>query len=49
MCIDVAIDQLKGWVSFFERYRETDFTSVMILAKKITNEIEIDPLFCIKY
>ena len=48
MCIDVAIDQLKGLVSFFERYRETGFTSAMISAKEIANEMGIDPIFRIK-
>ena len=48
MHIDVDIDQLKRLVSFSERYREFGFTSAMILAKKITNEMGIDPIFRIK-
>ncbi|KAK4729464.1 hypothetical protein R3W88_022452 [Solanum pinnatisectum] len=45
MHIDVAIDQLRGLVSFLKTYREEVFTSAMILAKKIALEMNIEPIF----
>ncbi|XP_022889016.1 uncharacterized protein LOC111404441 [Olea europaea var. sylvestris] len=38
MHIDVAIDHLKGLISFFKSYRESDFESAMVDAKEITTE-----------
>jgi len=35
MGMDVAIKQLKGLISFFEKYRENRFKNVIISAKKI--------------
>ncbi|KAL5581805.1 hypothetical protein UlMin_014247 [Ulmus minor] len=46
--IEIAMDQLKGLISFFERYRENGFTNAMIVAKEIANELEIEPKFCEK-
>ncbi|KAL5568526.1 hypothetical protein UlMin_025101 [Ulmus minor] len=43
--IKIAMDQLKGFISFFERYREHGFTNAMIMAKEIANELEIEPKF----
>ncbi|KAK4710448.1 hypothetical protein R3W88_004961 [Solanum pinnatisectum] len=43
--IDVAIDQLRGLVSFFKTYREEGFTSAMISAKEIALEMNIEPVF----
>ena len=48
MHIDVAIDQLKGLISYFKEYRENGFTSAMNSSKKIALEIEIEPVFCEK-
>ncbi|PIN09162.1 hypothetical protein CDL12_18255 [Handroanthus impetiginosus] len=45
MCIDIAIDQLKGLLSFFQRYRNEGFTSAMISAKEIASEMNIEPEF----
>ncbi|KAK4738398.1 hypothetical protein R3W88_002095 [Solanum pinnatisectum] len=45
MYIDVAIDQLRGLVSFFKTYREKGFTSAMISAKEIALEMNIEPVF----
>ena len=46
MNIDVAIDHLKGLVSFFENYRENGFVSAMISAKELANGYEeIEPKF----
>ncbi|KAG5576503.1 hypothetical protein H5410_056637 [Solanum commersonii] len=42
---DVAIDQLRGLVSFFKTYREEGFTSTMISAKEIALEMNIEPIF----
>jgi len=45
MHIDVAIDQLKGLISFFKKYREDGFTSAMISSKEIAIKMEIEPIF----
>ncbi|XP_022856014.1 zinc finger MYM-type protein 1-like [Olea europaea var. sylvestris] len=45
MHIDVAIDHLKGLISFFKGYREFGFESAMVDAKKIASELEIEPIF----
>ncbi|KAI3706498.1 hypothetical protein L6452_24284 [Arctium lappa] len=45
MLIDVAIEQVKGLISFFEKYRETGFLDALESAKEIANELNIDPLF----
>ena len=44
MQIDVAIDQLRGLISFFlKKYRENGFTSAMISSKDIATKMEIEP------
>ena len=45
MHIDVAIDQLKGLISFFFKYREDRFISAMISPKEIAIKMEIKPIF----
>ena len=45
MHIDVALDQLKCLVSYFESYRENGFTSAMISAKEIANEMGVKSQF----
>uniref|UniRef100_A0A7N0T9C9 Zinc finger MYM-type protein 1-like n=1 Tax=Kalanchoe fedtschenkoi TaxID=63787 RepID=A0A7N0T9C9_KALFE len=45
MLIDVAIDIIKGLISFFERYRDVGFSNAVKEAKKIAIELDIDPLF----
>ena len=35
MHIDIAIDQLKGLISYFKEYRENGFTSAMNSSKKV--------------
>ena len=46
MHIDIAIDQLKGLISFFFfKYREDGFTSAMISSKEIAIKMEIEPIF----
>ena len=48
MLIDVAIDQVKGLIRFFENYRENGLTQAIIIAKEIATEIEIDHVFQVK-
>ncbi|KAK4585057.1 hypothetical protein RGQ29_022645 [Quercus rubra] len=45
MHIDVAIDQLKGLISFLKKYREDGFTFAMISSKEIAIKMEIEPIF----
>ncbi|KAL4597957.1 hypothetical protein ACB092_11G025900 [Castanea dentata] len=44
MHIDVAIDQLKGLISYFNEYRENEFTSTNS-SKKIALKMKIEPAF----
>ncbi|KAL6511204.1 hypothetical protein OROHE_020573 [Orobanche hederae] len=48
MILDVAIENLKGLISFFDRYRDAGFTSAMIDAKEIANEMGIEHVFSVK-
>ncbi|XP_012844359.1 PREDICTED: zinc finger MYM-type protein 1-like [Erythranthe guttata] len=45
MDIDVDIKQIKGLISFFEKYRETGFSEVKIEANEIANTMGIDLVF----
>jgi hypothetical protein len=45
MRMDVAIEQLKGLISFFEKYREDGFENAIISAKEIASEMDIEPKF----
>lgn len=45
MLIDVAIDEVKRLINFFEEYKETGFTQAMTVAKGIATEMEIDYVF----
>jgi hypothetical protein len=45
MSIDVAIEKLKGLISFFKKYRENGFENAIISAKEISIEMDIKPMF----
>ncbi|CAA2964840.1 Hypothetical predicted protein [Olea europaea subsp. europaea] len=45
MHIDVAIDHLKGIISFFKSYRESGFESAMVDVEEIASELEIKSIF----
>jgi hypothetical protein len=45
MHIDVAIDQLKGLISYFKNSRENRFSSTMISSKEIATKMEIEHVF----
>ena len=45
MLIDVAIEKVKGLISFFEGYRETGFLEALEIAKEIALEMDIDATF----
>ena len=45
MSIDVAIDQLKGFISYFKGYKENGLTFAMTSSKKIALEMEIESVF----
>ncbi|XP_050884856.1 uncharacterized protein LOC127087985 [Lathyrus oleraceus] len=42
MIMDVAIEKIKGLISFFERYRETGFNKALKYAKEIVIKLNID-------
>ena len=43
--MDVAIEQLKGLISFLEKYREDGFQNAIISVKEITIEMDIKSKF----
>uniref|UniRef100_A0A8R7V3Z2 HAT C-terminal dimerisation domain-containing protein n=1 Tax=Triticum urartu TaxID=4572 RepID=A0A8R7V3Z2_TRIUA len=45
MLIDIAIESVKGLLSFFKKYRETGFSKALEVAKKIAVEMDIHPEF----
>ena len=45
MLIDVAMEQIKGLISFFKGYRNTGFNNALDYAKEIAIELNIDPVF----
>ena len=45
MLIDVAIENIKGLITFFETYRETGFDNALVSAKELATEMDIDPIF----
>ncbi|XP_058192161.1 uncharacterized protein LOC131309562 [Rhododendron vialii] len=45
MDIDVAVKQLKGLSTYFERYKEIDFKEAMVEAKEMASEMRVEPLF----
>lgn len=45
MLIDLAIEKLKGLISFFETYRESGFNNAINVAKNIEFELGIDATF----
>ncbi|KAL2989744.1 hypothetical protein AAZX31_11G155500 [Glycine max] len=44
----VPIEQLKGLLSFFEKYRENGFENALISTKEIAFEMDIEPKVCEK-
>lgn len=49
MIMDVAIEKIKGLISFFERYRETGFNKALKYAKEIVIKLNIDSVFPQRY
>jgi len=45
MFINMVIEQLKGLLSFFEKYRENGFEHAFISAKEIASEMDVKPMF----
>lgn len=45
MDIDVAISQLKGLVSYFQKYRDTCFEKAKLEAKEVVDSMEIEVVF----
>ena len=45
MHIDVAMEQIKGLITYLERYREEGFREALIEAKEIASAMGIEPTF----
>jgi hypothetical protein len=45
MLIDIAIEKVKGLLSFFSKYKESGFTNALESAKEITLKMGIEPTF----
>ena len=48
MLLDIAIENLKGLVVYFEKYREIGFACAINEAKEIANSIGVEPEFTVK-
>nr|GEZ20754.1 hypothetical protein [Tanacetum cinerariifolium] len=49
MIMDIAIKEVKGLISFFEKLRETGLSKAINDAKEIVVEMDIDPVFIQKH
>ena len=49
VCIDIALKNLEGLISFFDNYRENGFATAMIEAKTIAYDMGIESEFPKKY
>jgi hypothetical protein len=45
MELDVAVQQIKGLVTYLTKYRDTGFHSAMFTAKEITSAMDVEQLF----
>jgi len=45
MQLDVAVQQIKGLVTYLTKYRDTGFHSVMITAKEIASTMDVEQVF----
>ncbi|XP_024176587.1 uncharacterized protein LOC112182340 isoform X2 [Rosa chinensis] len=45
MQINVAIAEVKGLISWLDKFRETGFTDAIITAKEIAAALDVDPVF----
>ncbi|KAG8491567.1 hypothetical protein CXB51_014862 [Gossypium anomalum] len=43
MCVDTTVKQLEGVLSYFEKYRDENFTSSMNIAKSIALDMDVEP------
>jgi hypothetical protein len=45
MQLDVAIQQIKGLITYLTKYRDTGFHSAMITAKEIASAVVVEQVF----
>lgn len=45
MCIDNALKQVEGVISFFEKYRDDGFSTSMNIAKSLADDMDVDAVF----
>jgi hypothetical protein len=45
MQLDVAVQQIKGLVTYLTKYRDTGFHSAMITAKEIASTTDVEQVF----
>jgi hypothetical protein len=45
VCMDAALKQIEGAISYFKRYRDEGFNRSIDIAKEITEEMNIEPIF----
>ena len=45
MQIDIAINQLQALIAFLNSYRENGFATVLISAKEVAVQMNIEPVF----
>jgi hypothetical protein len=45
MCLDVALEQIEGVISYFKKYRDECFNHSIDIAKEIAEEMDVEPIF----
>jgi hypothetical protein len=45
MCMNVALEQIEGVISYFKKYRDEGFNRSIDIAKEITEEMDVEPIF----
>jgi hypothetical protein len=43
--MDVLLEQIKGVISYFKKYRDEGFSRSIDIAKEIAKEMDIEPVF----
>jgi hypothetical protein len=45
VCMDTALEQIEGVVSYFKKYRDEGFNRSIDIAKEIAEEMDVEPIF----
>jgi hypothetical protein len=45
VCMDAALEQIKGVILYFKKYRAEGFSRIIDIAKEIAEEMDVEPVF----